>query len=276
MLNSNRVMICWLTAMGMAFPLTSLAAPKPKIGDDVLKAYEAHEFRRGEQTLPYRLLRPIKQEQSKRYSLVLFLHGAGERGDDNTAQLVHVAPELADQELRERYPAFVVAPQCPKEIKWVDVEWGSTAHDMQKSPSQPLSLVIDMMDSLIEELPIDPDRVYVIGLSMGGYGTWELLQRIPERFVAGVPICGGGDPAYARKVAQVPVWAFHGDADQTVPVERSRNMIQAVRAAGGTAIYTEYPGVSHNSWTMTAQNRLVWDWLFSHERSSSESRNDSH
>lgn len=230
--------------------------------------YEAHVFKTDDgRSLPYRLLSPVEIKPGEKYPLVLFLHGAGERGNDNKAPLLHVAGELADPQLRQRYPAFVVVPQCPAEKKWVDVSWSEDSHTMPEQPSETMKLVIALLDSLSDSQPVDPSRIYVVGLSMGGYGTWDLLQRMPERFAAGIPICGGGDPACAAQVAKVPVWAFHGDRDTAVKPRRSREMVAAIGQAGGNPIYTEYPGVAHNSWTMTAQNRLVWDWLFSQKKS---------
>lgn len=237
-------------------------------GEDVTSAYEAHVFKTEDGgSLPYRLLAPMEVKPDEKYPLLLFLHGAGERGNDNKAQLLHVAGELAEPQLRQRYPAFVVVPQCPAEQKWVDINWSDDSHTMPKDPSAPMNLVIGLLDTLQGSLPVDKSRIYVVGLSMGGYGTWDLLQRMPERFAAGIPICGGGDPAYSAEVAKVPVWAFHGDRDTAVKPRRSREMVAAIRQAGGNPIYTEYPGVAHNSWTMTAQNRLVWDWLFAQRKS---------
>jgi len=226
-----------------------------------------YQSSRGE-TLPYRLLSPLKIDAGQKYPLVLFLHGAGERGGDNEAQLRHVMPELAEPVLRERYPAFVIAPQCPENQQWVDIPWTAKKHTMPESPSPSLQLVRELLHSISSELPIDPDRVYVTGLSMGGFGAWDLLQRDPGPFAGAVIICGGGDPAFASRLKNVPVWVFHGDQDTVVMPERSRDMIQAIRHQRGRPIYTEYPGVTHNSWEVTARNRLVWDWLFSQQRAS--------
>ncbi|MCA8998348.1 MAG: prolyl oligopeptidase family serine peptidase, partial [Planctomycetaceae bacterium] len=134
--------------------------------------------------------------------------------------------------------------------------------------SKPLALVMALVDHFQIAQPIDPDRIYVVGLSMGGFGTWDLLQRQSEKYAAAVPICGGGDPTYAKKIGTVPIWAFHGDQDTVVKPHRSREMVQALRELGNPVIHTEYPGIGHNSWTPTAENRLVWDWLFAQRRRS--------
>jgi len=218
------------------------------------------------ETLPYRLLPPVEIKPGERYPLVLFLHGSGERGEDNNAQLVHVVQELAQPAIRERFPAFVLAPQCPTGQKWVDVSWETDSHQMPERPSESLASVIKLVASLQESLPVDKDRIYYTGLSMGGYGVWDLLQRQPEQCAGALAICGGGDPAYAEKMKNVPVWVFHGDADGAVKFHRSVEMVQAIRNAGGRPILTAYPGVGHDSWTVTAQNRLVWDWLFVQSR----------
>jgi len=217
--------------------------------------------------ISYRLLSPAKIEPGVKYPVVLFLHGAGERGSDNAVQLIHVVKELASDEMRERYPAFVVVPQCPKDSRWVEVPWDADRHDMPERPSGPLGSVIDLMEDLTTSLPIDPNRVYYSGLSMGGYGTWDLLHRQPEKCAGALVICGGGDVAGAERMKEVPVWVFHGAADTVVKPERSRDMVQAIQAAGGHPIYTEFPGVGHDSWNPAAKNRFVWDWLFAQANS---------
>ncbi len=212
--------------------------------------------------LGYRQLSPKNIEEGKKYPLVLFLHGAGERGDDNTKQLVHVAQELATDAMLSRHPCFVIAPQAPDGTRWVEVDWRLESHKMPKQPSVPLTATFELLEKLKNDLPVDVNRVYICGLSMGGFGVWDALQRQPGEFAAAVSICGGGDPAFAKEFVNVPVWAFHGDADGAVKVSRSREMVEALNELGGNAIYTEYPGVGHNSWDVTAENRLVWDWLF--------------
>jgi predicted peptidase len=233
---------------------------------DPLKVFEARTFGKGDGRLPYRLLKPLNYDAKQQYPLVLFLHGAGERGSDNERQLIHGGKDFADEGFRKRHPAFIVAPQCPEEEKWVDVPWDSEAHKMPAEPSLPMKSVLKLLETLRKEFPIDAKRIYGIGLSMGGYGTWDILQRRPELLAAAVPICGGGDPDYAEGFKSTPVWVFHGDADTAVPVSRSRDMVKALEAAGGRPIYTEYEGVDHNSWTRTFDNRLIWDWMFAQHK----------
>jgi predicted peptidase len=216
-------------------------------------------------TLLYRVLKPGPLAPAqKAHPLLVFLHGAGERGSDNQAQLTH-GKEMMLTAARE-YGAFVVAPQCPAGEKWVDVDWSRSEQKMPEKPAQSMRLLVKLIAALQKQYPIDADRLYVMGLSMGGYGTWDMIERYPEMFAAAVPICGGGDETQAKRIAKVPVWAFHGDKDTAVPVSRSRNMIRAIRAAGGEPKYTEYPGVGHSAWVPTFKDPEMLKWLFSQKR----------
>ena len=233
--------------------------------------YEAFEFTGSNgKVLPCRLLKPAGYDPngSEKYPVVVFLHGAGERGSDNNAQLVHCCGRFLEDDLRTKHPCFVLAPQCPKDEKWANVDWSSDHHSMMKEPSSSMQLVIEVLDKLEKEYRIDTDREYVMGLSMGGYGTWDLVSRMPTRFAAAVPICGGADEAQAPKIAKLPVWVFHGDKDGAVKVIRSQRMVAALKEAGGTPKYTEYPGVGHNSWTPAMQEPGLFDWLFAQHRAS--------
>lgn len=224
---------------------------------------EKKTFEKDGGVLPYRLMRPENPKgDGKKYPLVIFLHGAGERGNDNEVQLVHGVKEFAKPEARQKYPCYLVAPQCPTGKQWVQVPWNAEKHDMPPVPSQPALLLTGLLDQLLETLPIDPDRVYITGLSMGGYGTWDLLSRQPERFAAAVPVCGGGDEKKAAKMKDVPIWAFHGAKDNAVPVSRSRNMVEAVNKAGGAVRYTEYPDVAHDSWNACYADPDMMAWMF--------------
>lgn len=216
--------------------------------------------------LPYRLLMPKEYDSNKKYPLVVFLHGAGERGNDNTRQLVHGMNDFASDEVMAKYPTIVIAPQCPDGKRWVEVEWTLDSHTMPEKPSEPLAATFALIDALQERLSIDPARIYITGLSMGGYGVWDALQRKPELFAAAVPICAGGDPAHAAKMKDVPIWAFHGDQDTTVKPKRSREMIDAIKAAGGEPKYTEYKGVAHDSWTRTYADPAMYEWLFAQKK----------
>jgi predicted peptidase len=222
----------------------------------VTEAGEAVEFRS-------QLLAPPAIEPGQSYPLVVFLHGAGERGRDNEKQLKYLPTWLAEPPLRERHPTFLLAPQCREDERWVDVSWADKKSTPQGPPTTDMLAVIAALNAVVTAEPVDPRRIYLTGLSMGGYGTWDLAARQPERFAALLPICGGGDEATAPRLAKLPIWCFHGDADQAVPVERSRSMIAAVRAAGGAPKYSELPGVGHDSWTPAYRDPAVLNWLVS-------------
>ena len=226
--------------------------------------YEARVFTSPEGgTLPYRLLQPI--EHKGKVPLVLFLHGAGERGNNNADQLRNGAPLFV--KARDRFPCYVAAPQCPADAKWVDWDWSKPFTVQPREPSAPMKLVLGLLDALPKEFAdIDLDRVYITGLSMGGFGTWDLVTRFPERFAAAVPVCGGADPAKAPDIARLPVWVFHGSADPVVTVEQSRRMIAALQAAGGQPLYSEYPNVQHDSWTAAYQEPQLLPWMFAQTR----------
>lgn len=214
----------------------------------------------------YRLLKP-EVPPGRRLPLVLFLHGAGERGADNAAQLAYLPTWLATPSARHRHPCFLLAPQCRDESMWVDIPW-SDAHSRPQSawPTLDLQAAIAALDAVIAAEAVDADRVFLTGLSMGGYGTWDLAARMPDRFAAILPICGGGDEATASRIAGLPIWCFHGAADEVVPVARSRSMIAAVRGAGGAPRYSELPDVGHDSWTPAYRDPEVIDWLFAQHR----------
>jgi predicted peptidase len=221
-------------------------------------------FKQEGASLPYRLLTPSKIEEGKKYPLVIFLHGAGERGTDNEKQLVHGIPDFVKN--RDKYPAFVIVPQCPENQKWADVDWTAKTHTLPKEPSAPAKLLLALLETFIKEKPVDTNRIYLTGLSMGGYGTWDLIARKPDLFAAAAPVCGGGDEATAPKIKHIPLWVFHGDKDTVVLPERSRNMVEAIKKAGGNPKYTEYKGVGHNSWVKAYSDPEFFAWLFAQKR----------
>jgi predicted peptidase len=232
--------------------------------------FEKHLFvgKRGSK-LPYRLLRPKNVVRGERYPLVVFLHGAGERGSDNNAQLKWCACDFAKPEVRAKHLCFVVVPQCPKGDKWVETPWDQNrSFPMPTEPSPPMRSLIGLIDRLERELPIDSDRIYLGGLSMGGYGVWDLVARQPKRFAAVFPICGGGDPDLAKSFTHVPFWVFHGEDDEIVPIARSQEMVDALKTAGAMNVqFRNYPGVGHHSWLNAFAEPELFDWLFSQRRS---------
>ncbi len=217
-------------------------------------------------TLLYRVLKPLVYDAQKQYPLVIFYHGAGERGNDNERTLTHFAHFLANEKARKEYPCFVLVPQCEEGRRWVEVDWAANTHTQPTQPSISLAMSLELIQATCKDYSIDTSRIYVTGLSMGGYATWDIITRYPELFAAAAPICGGGDEATASRVRDLPLWAFHGDKDGVVKPARSRNMIAAIRKAGGTPNYTEYKGVGHGSWKPAYQSQELLQWLFAQHK----------
>ena len=213
-------------------------------------------------SLPYRIMKPLNLDPAKKYPLVLFFHGVGENGADNNAQLKNGVMAFASKANREKFPCFVACPQCPQGVKWVDTDWGLPKHTQPKEPTWPLVTAMELLASLEKELPIDTTRIYISGVSLGGFGTWDAITRWPEKFSAAVPVCGGADETKAPMVAKLPIWTFHGDKDGVVKTIRSRNMVKAIQDAGGSPKYTEFPGVGHDSWNKAYIEPGLMEWLF--------------
>jgi predicted peptidase len=417
------VLITLTTKLGLAAD-SSPSQKSPAKGDP--KDFEPRQHKDSDgNVLPYRLFKPKNFDATKKYPLILFLHGAGERGADNTAQ-VRDALHFARPDIQDEHPCFIVAPQCPAvrpmiqvygiakpadpsyndyakaapdwksysiplwklptgekswltlinasgqrparntgaagggdepkppvsvfrniaileggansaaarpldlrklsfdkrqgrgelkvsqdgstvtltgdlrvkapfpfkvspysvltfdfrspaqgavhaialdtdeffDFRWANMDWAAAKGSMGKEPSIPMKLTMEVLDQLRKELPVDEKRIYVTGLSMGGYGTWDLIARRPDFFAGAVPVCGGADDSTAPAIKHIPIWCFHGGADPTVKPERSRNMIAALKAAGGNPKYTEYPGVGHNSWDRAYSEPELAKWLF--------------
>ncbi len=217
------------------------------------------------QTFLYRWAEKAAPEGEK-VPLVFFLHGAGERGTNNVAQLVHGVPELVDWLEKNEKGFKLVAGQVPNGRRWVEVDWSAKAHTMPVEPSVSMASLMDLMDRLLEDPTVDPKRVYVTGISMGGYGTWDLACRRPDAFAAAMPICGGADVAQAKTIAALPIWTFHGSKDGAVPVCRSRRMVSALWEVGSDAHYREYPDAGHGIWARTYRDPEVLKWFFSQKR----------
>ena len=189
------------------------------------------------------LLNVPKDYHDKPYPLLIFLHGAGERGDDLELVKIHGPPKLI--EAGEELPFIVASPQV------AIGEWWSP------------STVIWVIEDIKKRLKVDTDRIYLTGLSMGGYGTWETAIKYPNLFAAIAPICGRGDPAMAERIKHIPTWIFHGAKDTVVPEHYSAEMYMALEPYG-KANYTVYPDAEHDSWTDTYENKLLYDWMLSH------------
>jgi predicted peptidase len=199
----------------------------------------------------YQIFVPHTQKSGEKLPVILFLHGSGETGTDGEAQVKQgIGSAIKKQE--KTFPFLTILPQSHKRT------WQATSEDGKRAMA--------ILDLVTKEYNGDPDRTYLTGLSMGGFGTWSLAMAHPDRWAAIVPICGAGNVKEAAKIAKIPCWDFHGDADTAVKVEGSRKMIAALKAAGGDPKYTEYPGVGHNSWDRAYGTAELYTWLLEHKR----------
>ena len=192
------------------------------------------------------------KDPKKTWPVILFLHGSGEKGDgkaDINRVKLHGPPKVVEQ--KKDFPFVVISPQCPA--------------DQRGWKPEALAALLD--DVLATHKAADPDRVYLTGLSMGGFGTWALAARHPEKFAAIAPICGGGDPNSAEKIKNLPAWVFHGEQDHTVPIERDQAMVDAMKKAGAPEVkFTRYPDKGHDAWTVTYDDPKLYEWFLEHKR----------
>lgn len=228
-------------------------------------AYSYEKFVSSEgQSLNYRLLEPLKVEAKKKYPLVIFLHGLGERGSDNEKQLFHGSQMFLNPSNQEKYPAYVIFPQCPETTFWAYDNIPASFEDM--TPAENMTIVFRALKEMIDEyraMPtVDASRVYIMGLSMGGMATYDMVARFPEIFAAAIPICGAIKPGRIAAAKNVKFRIFHGDADFTVPVECSRRAYRELKAAGADVEYFEFAGCGHGSWNPAFNMPDFMEWLF--------------
>lgn len=249
MLKSARMFIALALA---AAPWLPLRAETPAAGQTAQKLDRELHVK-----LDYLLYLPkdYGKEQDKKWPLILFLHGAGERGSDVNVVKKHGPPKLVqgDQETPAKQ-FIVVSPQCPEGRWWQPQE------------------VIALLDEITEKYKVDQDRVYLTGLSMGGFGTWDTAMRFPDRFAAIAPICGGGEPRRVGAIKKMPTWVFHGEKDNVVPIAQSEEMVDALKRAGGDPKFTRYPEANHDSWTVTYNNPELYAWFLEHKRAESSAK----
>jgi predicted peptidase len=224
--------------------LAIVAASRPLLAES--KQTAAHLKLDANLTIDYLLYLPPGYEQKEKWPLMLFLHGAGERGSDLNEVKTHGPPLLIEQ--GKQFPLIVVSPQCPDGKNWEPTE------------------LTRLLDHMVAKYKVDKDRIYVTGLSMGGFGTWALAAHTPDRFAAIVPVCGGGDPSIAKRIAHLPVWVFHGGKDPIVPISESQEMVDALKKNSGNVRFTIYPDARHDSWTATYANPKVYEWLLEQKR----------
>ena len=232
-----------------------------------LKLYEKEIFIYENDTLNYRILKPLNYNPNKQYPVHLFLHGSGERGNDNSSQLTHGGKLFLKKENREKYNSWVIFPQCSKNDRWPSLssdQWDKSFNNNNSKPNKSLGLVIRLMDKFIEKNQVDKQRIYLSGLSMGGMGTFEILFRRPNMFAAATPICGNGIPQLAKLYAdKVPLWIFHGSDDNVVSPKYSLAMAKAIIEAGGSPKMTLYENTGHGSWNNAFEEKDFLKWIHS-------------
>ncbi len=238
-------------------PLLALLAPPLAGADDKVDGFEARTYKNNRhEQMPYRLFIPAGYDKSKKYPVVIWLHGAGGAGNDNLLNIsgdqVPGTRLWTKPENQSRHPAFVLVPQST----------GGWASSSVTQLSDEERLVIEILNKIKSEFSIDGKRIYLAGQSNGGFGTWDMISKRSELFAAAIPLCGGGNPALASNLVFMPIWAFHGDMDMTIPVAESRNMIAAIKKLGGNPRYTEFKGIDHDIWVPTFKEPGLVEWLF--------------
>ncbi|MCD8165023.1 MAG: prolyl oligopeptidase family serine peptidase [Bacteroides sp.] len=231
-------------------------------------------FSQAGDTLKYRLLEPENRTTGIRYPLVIFLHGMGERGSDNEAQLINGGNMFLNPKVRDEYPAYILFPQCPVTSTWSitrrpENEATENTGRFPLSPeiTTPMQSLIELIEGFIAQGNIDTSRIYVMGLSMGGMGTFDLICRRPDLFAAAVPICGGINPQrIATLNPDVKLSIYHGDKDDVVSVDFSREVYRALKAIGKELRYIEFPGCGHNAWDPTLNDPELLKWMFSQKK----------
>ena len=226
--------------------------------------FSSNQFANGKgDTLNYRLLTP-DYDTLRKYPLVIFLHGSGESGKDNKAQLKWGVMNFASDQAMAMHPAIIIAPQCPENEAWSNFSENEKTRELrlQPTPSKTMALVMELVHHMIKTFSVDTNRIYITGLSMGGFGTFDAVERYPHFFAAAVPVCGGGDTSKASSIAHIPMWIFHGSEDSGVNPLYALDMINALSKAGSYAGLTYYPGVGHFSWLAAYNDPLMMEWLF--------------
>ncbi|MEJ7627884.1 MAG: prolyl oligopeptidase family serine peptidase [Ferruginibacter sp.] len=218
-------------------------------------------------SLPYRILYPVAYNEKKKYPVLVFLHGAGERGIDNEKQLVHGSKLFLRDSIRKKFPAIIIFPQCPENSYWSNmiIEKEERLFFIDRPPTKAMNLLMHFIKDFKTKGSIQKKQLYIGGLSMGGMGVLEIAARQPSWFNAAFAICGGGDTTAATKMIQTRWWLFHGEKDNVVLPEYSRQMAEALRDAGAAVRLSIYPDANHNSWDKAFAEKELLPWLFSHK-----------
>ena len=234
-----------------------------------LGLFEKKMYISGTDTLRYRILYPENYKKKKAYPLIVFLHGSGERGSDNEAQLIHGGKLFLTEKNRKKFSAIVVFPQCPKDSAWVKIKRDKDKRVFlsNESPSTSTKLVKELMDGMLANKIVNKQKIYLGGLSLGGFGTYDMLIRYPGYFSAAFPICGACNiPLYMERAGNMPLWIFHGAMDKSVSPESDRELYKTLISRGDKNItYTEYPTMGHNSWDSAFIEPKLLPWLFSNK-----------
>jgi predicted peptidase len=250
--------------------------------------YTQHTFTGAQGTLPYYLYVPQHYNPQQKYPMILILSGGSERSKPGNSAAQNEWAILRNNyvqvwsgdyngagnpEVQQHWPSIIVVPQISISQQWVNAPVHKGSYTQQAQPTTVLLLAKELLDALQHKYSIDANRIYITGISLGGYGTWDAIERWPAYFAAAVPVSGAGDPAKAAELVNMPIWAFHGSKDNVVPVSGSRDMIAAIRAAGGSPRYTEIAGKSHEIWNevyslpgSTIPPVGLYSWLFSQHK----------
>ncbi|MFZ4724397.1 MAG: alpha/beta hydrolase-fold protein [Paludibacter sp.] len=232
--------------------------------------YQKKEFSYKGDTLLYRVLYPVNYDKTKSYPLVLFLHGSGERGNDNEKQLIHGSSLFCDSLNMIKYPAIVIFPQCPRNERWIILDEDPSkkfSFQITKHPTKPLELSKKLLDFYQKTEAVDSKRIYILGLSMGGMGTFDMICRYPKEFAAAIPICGGVNVERLKKLNKMPIRIYHGAIDNVVSPDFSRNAFKKLKNRGSKVVeYIEFPGVGHNSWSPALAETDFLSWMFSQKK----------
>ena len=232
--------------------------------------FRQKEFIYKSDTLRYRVLFPENYNKNKSYPLVLFLHGSGERGNDNQKQIIHGASLFTDSLNRQNFPAIVLFPQCPANQSWItkeNISDGKFNITDTKEPTKPLLLAKLLVDFYKKTEAVNTRRIYILGLSLGGMGTYDLICRYPNLFAAAIPICGAVNFDRLKKIRKMPIRIYNGDSDNTVSPDYSRNAFIELKADGSQVVeHIEYQGVGHDSWTPAFAEPDFLKWLFSQHK----------
>ena len=250
-------LFCWVVCLSLG--LNAQSSP-----------YQIAHYKQDGKVLPYRLLLPEDYDVEKKYPLLIFLHGAGERGSDNALQLTHGSEQFLTKAFRKDHPAIIVFPQCPQKGYWATIVSRevplkfSYAKRPKKNPV--LDLVEGMLKEIVSNYEVDKNRLYIGGLSMGGMGAYEFVYRNPRKFAAAFAICGGANPKISRKIRR-PAWRIdHGEVDSVVPMALSEQMVEGLRKEKAQVSFNRYPAVNHNSWDNVFADPSFLPWLFSQSK----------